>query len=301
MDALDEALQHRLARLVGKRPVAWRRAEGGYTPAQRWLVSFEDGTSCFVKSAAALPGSPMDAWLRREHDVYSRIEAGFMPRLLAWDDDGIQPLLVLEDLSAARWPPPWRPGDVDAVLATLAAVHATPLEAPAAEDLDPDLVTHWRDVEADPAPFLSLGLCSRAWLDAALPILIGAALAAKLSGNDLVHFDVRSNNICFNGDRVLLIDWNFAARGNGELDVASWLPSLHSEGGPLPEAILPGAPEWAALMSGFFGCRAGLVKLPHAPNVRNIQLTQLRSALPWAVRALGLPPLDGANAPSTQA
>jgi Phosphotransferase enzyme family len=297
MNAPDDAFQRRVERIMGKRPVAWRQPAGGYTPAQRWLASFEDGTSCFAKSATGLPDSPIDEWLRSEYGVYSRLTAGFLPRLLGWDDDGEAPLLILEDLSAARWPPPWCPGDVDAVLDMLARIHSTPLEVPPAELLDPDHLTHWREVQDNPEPFLSLGLCSRAWLDVALPALIAAAREVDLRGDDLVHFDVRSDNICFDGDRVLLIDWNFAARGNGELDIASWLPSLHSEGGPLPEEILPDAPQWAAVMSGFFAARAGGPPIPGAPRVREVQLSQLRSALPWAVRALDLSPLDGPNAP----
>ena len=81
------------------------------------------------------------------------------------------------------------------------------------------------------------------------------------------------------------------------MDIACWLPSLHSEGGPPPEAILPDAPQWAATMSGFFAARAGGPPIPNAPRVREVQLNQLRSALPWAARALDLPTLDGSNAP----
>jgi hypothetical protein len=218
--------------------------------------------------------------------------------LLGWDDDGSQPLLILEDLSGASWPPPWTPNRVGAVLEMLADVRATKLDGlPAAESLDSDLTTRWLEIQVSPDPFLSLGLCTRNWLRHALPGLIAAAAQADRSGDDLVHFDVRSDNLCFRDDRVLLVDWNFAARGNGVLDIAAWLPSLHSEGGPLPEALLPDAPEWAATMSGFFACRAGLAPIPNAPRVRQVQLSQLRSALPWAVRALGLPPLDGPNAP----
>jgi hypothetical protein len=297
MNAPDDTLLSRIARVMGKRPAASHRVTGGYTPAQRWIVTFEDGTSCYAKSAAGAPGSPMDQWLRREHDVYSRLHADFMPRLLGWDDDGTQPLLLLEDLSSARWPPPWQPGDVEAVLDLLARMRATPFDAPPAEELDPDLISHWREVQDHPKPFLSLGLCSRRWLETALPPLIAAAASARRSGTDLVHFDVRSDNLCFDAGRILIVDWNFAARGNGDIDVAFLLPSLHSEGGPLPESIMPDAPQWAALTSGFFASRAGGPPIPSAPRVRDVQLSQLRSALPWAVRALGLPPLDGPNAP----
>jgi len=298
MDAPDDLLQQRVTALLRKPPVAWHRAHGGYTPAQRWIVSFADGTSSFVKSAAGTPASPMDQWLRSEYDVYSRLHAPFLPRLLGWDDDGIQPILVLEDLSAGFWPPPWTAPRIDAVLQTLSDLRATRLDGlPPARLLDPDLTGHWSEVELDARPFLSLGLCSAGWLKAALPALIAAARRAELSGDDLVHFDVRSDNLCFIGERVLLVDWNFASRGNGDIDRAGWAPSLHSEGGPPPEALLPDAPQWAATISGFFAARAGRPPIPNAPRVRHVQLSQLRSALPWAVRALGLPPLDGPNAP----
>jgi hypothetical protein len=92
---------------------------------------------------------------------------------------------------------------------------------------------------------------------------------------------------------VVLVDWNLACLANPTLDLASWLPSLEMEGGPAPETILPGAGDFAAMMSGFFAARAGLPTIPDAPRVRAVQLQQLRSALPWAVRELGLEPLDG--------
>jgi hypothetical protein len=299
MDVPDGSLQRRIEAVMGRRPATWQRAEGGYTPAQRWVVSFEDGTSCFVKTAASQPGSPMDEWLRREHDVYSRLAAAsFLPRLLGWDDDGTQPMLVLEDLSDAHWPPPWTHDRVEAVRGMLEEVHACQLDGlPPAEVLDPDLTRHWAEVQANSRPFLSLGLCSESWLRVGLPALIDSAGQADLSGNELVHFDVRSDNLCFVEGRTLLIDWNFASRGNGDLDLAAWLPSLHSEGGPAPEALLPHAPQWAATISGYFASQAGLPPIAHAPRVRQVQLSQLRSALPWAVRALGLPPLDGPSAP----
>ena len=70
--------------------------------------------------------------------------------------------------------------------------------------------------------------------------------AAQIDGDALVHIDVRSDNLCFSGDRVVLVDWNLVARANPLLDVAAWLPSLHSEGGPLPEDIETAPPNIAS-------------------------------------------------------
>jgi len=67
-----------------------------------------------------------------------------------------------------------------------------------------------------------------------------------------------------------------------------WLRSLAAEGGPLPGAVLPDAPNEAAVVAGFFAARAGLPVIPAAPRVRAIQLQQLRPALAWACGELGL-------------
>ena len=113
---------------------------------------------------------------------------------------------------------------------------------------------------------------------------------APVAGDEFVHMDVRSNNLCVRNGRALLVDWNAACRANGLLDVAAWLPSLHAEGGPPPEEVLPAASKLAALISGYFAARAGQPVIEKAPLVRRVQLQQLRSALPWTLRVLGLPP-----------
>lgn len=160
----------------------------------------------------------------------------------------------------------------------------------------------WSDVAADPAAFLSLRLCSSGWLEDALPELIRAEGSFRLEGDSFVHVDVRSDNLCLRGDGAILIDWNQACVGNPEFDLAFWAPSLRSEGGPDPETLLgPGAGPAAAFVSGFFACRAGLPPIPRAPRVREVQTTQLRTALPWAVRALDLSPLDGQANPMSGA
>ena len=76
----------------------------GYTVAQRFLVEFSNGTSAFVKAATDAETS---LWLRDEHRIYKSFVADFLPRLIAWSDDGDFPVLVLEDLSSGLWPNVW--------------------------------------------------------------------------------------------------------------------------------------------------------------------------------------------------
>jgi aminoglycoside phosphotransferase (APT) family kinase protein len=151
----------------------------------------------------------------------------------------------------------------------------------------------WRDVAADPDPFLSLGLGSPEWLGNALPVFLDAADRAPLGGEALLHSDVRSDNICFRGGRALLVDWNHSCVGNPAFDVAFWLPSLALEGGPQPDELaetVSGVDDFAAYVAGYFASRAGLPPPPGAPRARAIQRAQLEVALPWAARVLGIAP-----------
>src|SRR5690349_21765680 len=99
---LDPSLRSRIERLAGHRMVDARFVDRGYTPARRWVVTFEGGASAFAKSGVDVETSFPATWLRSEARAYTQIEADVMPRYLGWDDDGHEPLLLLEDLSSAH-------------------------------------------------------------------------------------------------------------------------------------------------------------------------------------------------------
>ncbi len=283
----------RVSRLVSAKALAWHRIVGGHTAAERWIAHFDDGSSAFVKAATS---AETTAWLRTEYYVYTHVSASFMPTLLGWDD-GDCPILLLENLQDAIWPPPWSGAQIQRIRSTLTELAATrpPRDLPMLESFRADLMG-WRKIAEEPAPFLSLRLCSAEWLSIALPTLLAAEATAQLSGDSLVHLDVRSDNICFAGDRTILIDWNWACRGNALMDLAAWLPSLNAEGGPAPAEIMPDTPAFAALMAGYFASKAGLPPPRTGSKLRDLQMRQLKAALPWAVRTLLLPdPLMDGN------
>ena len=124
-------------------------------------------------------------------------------------------------------------------MTALDGVHAaTPRSALPTADERQFGLDSWPDVAADPAPFLATEICSPEWLTNHLPALAAASAAARIEGEHVLHFDVRSDNLCLTEGRALFVDWNHACIGNPVLDTASWLPSLEAEGGPAPEDIL---------------------------------------------------------------
>jgi hypothetical protein len=280
-------LDARIERAVGSAPVEYRARGGGYSSADRFSVTLADGRNIFVKSAAA---QNLAGWLRREYEVYAALEGSFMPSLVGWDDDGERPLLAIEDLSDADWEPRWDADRVDAVLAALAELAASPPPPGTGpvEETFADLFGRWHVVADDPAPFVSTGLRDAAWLERALPVVLEAADGATTGGDALCHLDVRSDNLCFRDGGALLVDWNWASLANPVLDIAAWLPSLRVEGGPAPWEVLPDAGGLAAWLAGVWAAVVGLPPPETAPYVRALQRAQLEVALEWLERELDL-------------
>jgi thiamine kinase-like enzyme len=285
----------RVASLVGGEVEVLRFPSGGYTPALRFVVARGEATF-FVKVGVT---DMTAAQLRVEIDNYQLLKGSFMPKMIAFDRVGEPPIMVIEDLSSAVWPPPWTASMVDQVVGTIHELHASnnvppPLDWESDKPNDPfgSVADNWLGIAAAPDEFLSTGVASSAWLAHALPKLIEAEAGVSWTGDHFCHYDLRSDNLCITPQGVKFVDWNFCCLGNPLLDLGFFLPSLQFEGGPLPESILQGAPEVAATVAGFMALRAGQPQIPNAPRVRTVQYQQLTTALPWAARVLGLPPPD---------
>jgi hypothetical protein len=280
----------RAERLLDTEAKVWHRVETrGYAANEHWTAAFADGTRAFLKHAA--PIDPCPQWLRDEEHVYAALSGPFMPQLLAWED-AERPLLVIEDLSDARWVPPWNDADIDGVLATLDELAATTPTGPLPH-FEHHRLPSWDRVAEDPGPFLSLGIGGRSWLEDALPVLLDAAARTPVAGDAVIHCDVRSDNLCIKDGRAVLFDWNHAALGNPAADVALLLPTLHLEGGPEPDEMarrVPGVDDFAAYLAGFFAHGAGLPPPQGAPRVREFQRRLLEVSLPWACRVHGVRP-----------
>src|SRR5262245_30999928 len=200
-------------------PTAWRPVTtGGHTPARRWIVTLDGGRTVFAKVATDELSA---SWLRDEHIVYQHLKgAPYMPGYVGYHDDGEQPVLALEDLSSATWPPPWEDDGIGWLRSTLEEIWgagAPPDTASAADDAR-EISGGWAEIARGPGAFLGLGLCSEAWLSEHLVALSEADDQHAFAGEALLHFDVRSDNVCFRPDgRAVLVDWNLIAVGNPQV------------------------------------------------------------------------------------
>lgn len=280
--------------VLGRSVVAAQQALGGYTPGWRGVVTLDDGRRVFVKTAAGLDGGP----IRREANVLAALGAqghhDVGPRFLEFVD-GENPLLVLEDLSGAYWPPPY-PADTDPFFATLSRLGQIEggAELVGLENWAEGQASRWALVAENPTVFLKLGVCGPDWLDRNVASLIDAERRIDLRGSSLVHNDVHSGNVCFVGDHAVLLDWAAAARGNPDLDIAFAIVSVLVEGGRLPaRQLLADEGAWAARLAGHNAVEASSPLPDWAEpdsTLREVQLLDLRVALPWAARAIGLEP-----------
>ena len=281
-------LRDHVERLVRVPVVGWRPVTGGgWTVTVRGVAQLANGRTVFAK-LGDVPDTA--AAVRAECSVYPLLSGPFVPRLVAADPS--VPVLIIEDLSDAAWPPPWTQEHLTALEGLFEELAATraPAGLPSLAARVPEIGA-WDRVAADPAPLLSTGLAPAGWLDSALPVLLEAQLAAPTAGDRLLHFDVRSDNLCFRDGRALLVDWNQAMAGDPRWDRLLMVQTIQLEGGPSVRELAPD-PELGILawMAGYLAARAGLPPPHGAPRVRGFQRAQLEIVLPWAAEVLGLPP-----------
>jgi aminoglycoside phosphotransferase (APT) family kinase protein len=138
------------------------------------------------------------------------------------------------------------------------------------------------------------------WSRAHLPQLASLEAEAPhaVSGDTLLHFDVRADNLLLTPARVYLVDWPHAAVGAAWVDAVFFAPSVAMQGGPQPEALLrrfasaraadPDAITAAiATIAGFFTAHALEPAPPGLPTLRAFQAALGAVARAWLSDRLG--------------
>lgn len=216
----------------------WRSVNGGFTAAKRGIVQMPDGTKLFIKQAV---DEGTQEWLSQELHAYHWLHQHrykHMLPIIAEADDASG--FALDDVSDWDWEDAWDVPKANAVFAALDEL-AT-LSEHAAEAFQP--TNFGGDLS------LELPVSAKAYEDIvhdqatldALQAILGDAATRKeydrlvetkpWSGNDLVHYDARSDNFAFNrqtGEGVL-VDWNWAGLGSRHFDCASLLVNMQLRG-----------------------------------------------------------------------
>jgi hypothetical protein len=290
LDRVRDFPRRRVAALIGREPVHWVERGGGYTGAGRWRVEFGRGPSLFIKGSVG-PGG--DA-IRREAEVLGALSGSFHPRLVGFEDDGDYVIEAIEDLSSADWPPPY-PDDTRSLFAALEelASHATPQGL---RELEIPSESTWEALGLDREWVANLAVCSTRWLDASIDALIDAERTFDPTGDQLVHNDLWSGNIVFDGDRCVFIDWAEAHRGAAFVDRGFAMLSLRSEGSRTTTPPFEGDDAFASWWSASLASRlTNGVESWLDPTIELGLHQDLYVALIWAAETLGLPHPEGAD------
>ena len=287
-------LQEIVEDLIRKKATHWTVPDCGLSSAFRFSVRFEDNSKVFVKAAT---DEETEQWLRTEHIVLSSMEKAFMPRIVEWvDTPGIHPVLITQDVSHAYWPAShsgvtWRDGDIDLLFQAIKELSVQPVP-PGLPVLQNQGFSIWSQIAGNPEAFLQLGLCSKEWMGKSIDTLIDAERDVEMTGNCLVHGDIRSDNICLLGSRVMFVDWSHAKRGSERHDLAYVLPTLYLEGGPLPYGVMPdGGPEAAVGCAGHIKRLSVDSRMPQW--LKEVFKKLIAIELAWAARCLNLDEPDG--------
>jgi len=286
--AAPAALRGWVARELGSPVVSARTQLGGFSPGVAARLMCADGTRAFVKAVGSELNPHTPDLVRTEREVLIALpESRHRPRLLsAYDQDGWAALL-LEDIDGRMPDLPWTQPELSRTMDALGelAFELTPSPwggAPRAVDELTKFFTGWQELRAAPPDDLDPWAVRH--LDRLTDIERAFALATDV-GETLCHVDARSDNILLTADRVVLVDWNWAAVGPAWLDSLTLGFEVITAGGdlaPLLESpVLRGLdPDLVlACMAAGAGMMQWTSRQPSPPGLPSIRAWQGRYAV----------------------
>jgi len=299
-EALPASVRDAVETGLGTKVVGATTQPGGMSPGVAARLELADGNRAFVKAVGSEPNPYSPGMHRREAEVAAALPAEApAPRLLFAHDDGNWVALVFEDVEGHEPAVPWRPDELERVLAALTdlaeALTPAPVAAPTAADYLAELFGGWSQL-AQQGGAEGVDPWATARLDELARLEAGWAEASI--GETLLHADVRSDNVLLTEERVVFVDWPHACLGAAWLDLAGFLPSLAMQGGPRPWEVFEAHPlgrnaprervlPLIAAFAGFFVQRSTLPAPPGLATLREFQHAQGVEALAWLRRSLG--------------
>ncbi|GGR28009.1 phosphotransferase family protein [Streptomyces griseomycini] len=258
-----------------------------------------DGRRVFVKAVGAEPNPDTPDLHRSEARITAALPiAAPVPQLLMTLDLEGWVVLVFEDVDGRMPAQPWQLDELHRVLAAAnelsVLLDPSPIAAPPVADRFGEKFQGWRRLSAASAD----GTDDLAWLDPWARRNLGrlldreAAWIAAAAGSALIHGDLRADNVLLTDDRVMVVDWPWAAVGASWFDVVAMGPSVIMQGAPDAVSLLDqhlfarGAdPEDVTTvliaMAGYFLRQSVQAPPPGLPTVRDFQRAQGQAALHW--------------------
>lgn len=261
-------------------------AKGGHTAATRGLISLAGGETVFVKLAV---DDQTREWIAQELKAYHWLENHdyrHLPKLLAESTDGF----ALQDLSDWDWSDNWSEPKLNSVLSAMDDL--ADLSSVAQDEIDhanfgknpwlvvPQLLEAYTpNVDVEPSWLVQLEkLLADGETRSAYESL---ASTEPWRGDQLVHYDVRADNFCYDPktNQGLLVDWNWLSLGNVKLDQTSLLVNVCKSG--FRDLVMTNKGrldlESLAWLIGF--CLKAAATRPDSDRLRDLRSHQLKTAL----------------------
>lgn len=274
---------------------------GGFSPGSADRVVLADGRRAFVKAVSAGLNSDSLEMHRTEAVVAGALPAGMpTPTFLGAVDTGSWVALCFEDVDGRHPVTPWGRAEIDAVLATLAAVSVKPIDPtaipnpPVAQHLAADFAG-WERIVADPPSLLPVLVADH--LDELRTLAASAPQACR--GNALCHLDIRADNLLIDaGGRVWIVDWPWAATGAPWIDALMLLVNVGLYGGHDLQDLVAASSvlratdpvsinAFLAGIAAFFVDAGRSPDPPGLPTLRLFQRQQGDVVLRWLAQRLG--------------
>jgi aminoglycoside phosphotransferase (APT) family kinase protein len=310
--AIPAGLRAALEQQLGGRVAEAVTQPGGFSPGVAARLLLDNGRRAFVKAVGDVNPESPDIH-RAEARIAAALPAGTpAPRLLGCIDTSGWVILLFEDIDGKLPAQPWLAAELDRVLDAMTdlatALTPAPIDAPCMATRIASLGTGWRQLAqalaADPAVAAddpAVPADDRAALAMVEPwatrhldqlVAVESGWAAAVSGDSLVHADIRADNILLTADRVVFVDWPWACRAAPWVDLVGMLPSVAMQAGPPPEQIVARHPVAAgadpdaitaavAALAGYFVWQGRQPDPPGLPTVRAFQRAQGEVALDW--------------------
>lgn len=162
-------------------------------------------------------GEPLDGWRRKLHVRQLAADAGLAPRVIHTDEERravLSAFVVDQSFPMFYWNPRTREAALALLGRTLRRVHALPLP-PDTQANDPEeaLAAVWSGLEA--------GFAVPAFVGDAVGRVLTEEAPARERAPVLSHNDVNPSNLVYDGENLLLLDWETAGANDPFYDLAA--------------------------------------------------------------------------------